>query len=139
MSESSDPQIGLLNTVDSESGMAINPDGDADVAADCSPFHLPSCPRCSSIVKPSVVFFGENVPVQVTHRCADLAARSDALVVIGSTLSTYSSLRLVKAVAAAGKPVAILNDAGTRGDEHATMLLRENCGQVMAQLLQVLK
>jgi NAD-dependent SIR2 family protein deacetylase len=122
-----------------ESQLSINPDGDADVAVDCSPFHLPSCPQCSSIVKPSVVFFGENVPTQVTQRTTDLAAHADAVVVIGSTLSTYSSLRLVKAASSAGKPVAILNDAGTRGDEHASMLLRENCGQVIAQVLQALK
>ena len=133
------PQIGLIESDGSGLQLAINPDGDADVVVDCSPFCLPNCPRCSSIVKPSVVFFGENVPAQVTKRSTDLAAHADAVVVIGSTLSTYSSLRLVKAASAAGKPVAILNDAGTRGDEHATMLLRENCGQVMAQVLQALK
>ncbi len=85
------------------------------------------------------MFFGENVPVHVTERTTDLAARADAVLVIGSTLATYSSLRLVKAASAAGKPVAILNDAGTRGDECASMLLREQCGHVVANVLQMLK
>ncbi len=84
------------------------------------------------------MFFGENVPETVTKRTTQLAASADAALVIGSTLATYSSLRLVRAVSAAGKPVAILNDAGTRGDEHASMLLREQCGDVMAQVLQAL-
>jgi len=134
-----DVQIGLLESVGTQSQPAVNPDGDADVVVDCTPFHLPSCPRCSSIVKPCVVFFGENVPEHVTARATHLAADADAVLVIGSTLATYSSLRLVKAAAAAGKPVAVLNDAGTRGDEYASVLLREQCGDVMAELLRVLK
>jgi NAD-dependent deacetylase sirtuin 4 len=131
-------QVGLLKTEGIEAQSVINPDGDADVVVDCSPFHLPSCPFCSSIVKPSVVFFGENVPETVTKRTTNMAATADAVLVIGSTLATYSSLRLVRAASAAGKPVVILNDAGTRGDEHATMLLREQCGEVMMQLLHAL-
>ncbi len=132
-------QIGLLETVGSAAQPAINPDGDADVVVDCSPFHLPSCPRCSSIVKPTVVFFGENVPPHITERTTHLAAHADAVLVIGSTLATYSSLRLVKAASAAGKPVAILNDAGTRGDECASLLLRDQCGDVVANVLHMLK
>jgi NAD-dependent deacetylase sirtuin 4 len=68
-----------------------------------------------------------------------LASRADALLVIGSTLATYSSLRLVKAASTTGTPVAILNDAGTRGDEHASMLLREQCADVVPHVLQLLK
>ena len=78
------------------------------------------------------------MPETVTKRTTDMAATADAVLVIGSTLATYSSLRLVRAVSAAGKPVAILNDAGTRGDEHASILLREQCGEVMTQVLQAL-
>jgi NAD-dependent deacetylase sirtuin 4 len=131
-------QIGLLESVGSDAQPVVNPDGDADVVVDCSPFHLPSCPCCSSVVKPSVVFFGENVPEHITKRAIDLATHADAVLVIGSTLATYSSLRLVKAASAMGKPVAILNDGGTRGDEHASIILREQCAQVMTQALQAL-
>src|SRR6266851_3354870 len=38
------------------------PDGDAEVEADFSTFRVPDCPCCGGILKPAVVFFGENVP-----------------------------------------------------------------------------
>src|SRR5271163_5330641 len=39
------------------------PDGDADLeSADFSSFSVPSCRRCDGVLKPDVVFFGENVP-----------------------------------------------------------------------------
>lgn len=128
----------MLGASGNEAQYDINADGDADVVVDCSPFHLPACPRCSSIVKPCVVFFGENVPEQVAKRSIELAAHADGVLVIGSTLATYSSLRLVRAASARGVSVAILNDAGTRGDEHASMLLREQCGEVMPEVLKAL-
>ena len=41
----------------------VAPDGDADLdGLDFSTFVVPACPRCGGVVKPDVVFFGENVP-----------------------------------------------------------------------------
>uniref|UniRef100_UPI00203DDAA8 Sir2 family NAD-dependent protein deacetylase n=2 Tax=Gammaproteobacteria TaxID=1236 RepID=UPI00203DDAA8 len=43
-----------------EAGIA--PDGDADLETDFSSFVVPDCPSCGGLLKPDVVFFGENVP-----------------------------------------------------------------------------
>ena len=45
-----------------ERDAAQAPDGDADLEADFSSFIVPSCPDCGGVLKPDVVFFGENVP-----------------------------------------------------------------------------
>ena len=37
----------------------IRPDGDVEVADAGLGFIVPSCPKCSGILKPDVVFFGE--------------------------------------------------------------------------------
>ena len=41
---------------------AARPDGDAQIEADFSGFRIPDCPACGGVLKPAVVFFGENVP-----------------------------------------------------------------------------
>jgi NAD-dependent deacetylase len=46
-----------------------------------------SCPSCGGIVKPNVVFFGE--AVRNFDEALEMVARSDLLLVIGSSLSVY--------------------------------------------------
>ncbi len=46
---------------------------------------VPVCDRCGSVVKPDVVFFGENV--MQFEACQELVAGSDLLFVVGSSLA----------------------------------------------------
>ena len=49
-------------------GGCAAPDGDADIdAAAIESFEAPRCERCGGLLKPDVVFFGENVPVSATR------------------------------------------------------------------------
>ena len=72
---------------------AINPDGDValDDAA-LATFRLVDCRACGGLLKPDVVFFGENVPPAKVAHCYDLVERSRALLVLGSSLSVMSGL-----------------------------------------------
>ena len=55
------------------------PDGDADLDdVDFSDFAVPACARCGGVLKPDVVFFGENVPrdrVEAAQRHLDARRR----------------------------------------------------------------
>ncbi|MDR2391749.1 MAG: Sir2 family NAD-dependent protein deacetylase [Planctomycetota bacterium] len=48
---------------------------------------VPACPACGGVVKPDVVFFGENV--RHLDKCLALAAESDLLLVLGSSLAVH--------------------------------------------------
>jgi NAD-dependent deacetylase len=50
------------------------------------------CPRCHGVVKPDVVFFGETV--HGFEKAADLVARCDLLLVLGSSLEVYPAALL---------------------------------------------
>ena len=80
------------------------------------------------MLKPHVVFFGENVPVDRVERCYAavdaLADNGGALLVAGSSLTVMSGFRFVRRAAKAGTPVVIVNRGETRGDELATYRLR---------------
>ena len=116
----------------------VNPDGDLDLVRDFSSYHYPDCPHCRGVLKPSVVFFGENIPAETKHFVADLVSEAEALLVVGTSLATYSALRIVKQAVAEGKPVGILNLGETRGDELARWKVEASCGQVLPALADLL-
>ncbi|MEG8277256.1 NAD-dependent protein deacetylase [Streptomyces sp. AHA2] len=98
----------------------INPDGDADLTDEqVGDFRVVPCTACGGVLKPDVVFFGESVPPQRVEHCRELVRAATSLLVLGSSLTVMSGLRLVRQAAQAGKPVLIVNRDLTRGDQHA--------------------
>jgi NAD-dependent SIR2 family protein deacetylase len=118
-------------------GAGVNPDGDAELAIErIDEFVLVGCECCGSeLLKPDVVFFGENVPRPRVQRCYDLVASSALLLVLGSSLTVMSGLRFVRHAAADGIPVAIVNQGLTRGDEHAQLKLDAPLGDTLSELV----
>lgn len=111
------------------------PDGDVDLdGADFAGFHVPACPRCQGLLKPDVVFFGENVPRPVVQAAFARLERSRLLLVAGSSLMVWSGYRFVRRAAELGIPVAIVNRGRTRGDGEAQLRLRHDCGAVLQAL-----
>lgn len=109
-----------------------NPDGDVHLeGVDYETFDYPPCPSCGGILKPDVVFFGENVRGSVRHEAEDAVHQCDALVAIGTTLATHSAYRLVKEVVEAGKPVVLLNRGPTRVDALVPTRIGLDCAEVI--------
>ena len=113
--------------------IAYAPDGDADLGQkDVTVFDVPDCARCGGILKPDVVFFGENVPRDRVDECSESLRRSDALLVVGSSLMVYSGFRFARQAKAAGKPIAIVNRGRTRADDIAASRFAGDCGALLA-------
>lgn len=99
---------------------ALNPDGDADLSDEqVADFRVVDCLHCGGVLKPDVVFFGENVPPGRVEHCGRLVAEAASVLVLGSSLTVMSGLRFVRQAARAGIPVLIVNRDVTRGDAHA--------------------
>ena len=93
------------------------PDGDADLEGrDFSRFDVPACPACGGILKPDVVFFGENVPRHRVDAAVTSLNEADAMLVVGSSLMVFSGYRFAAAAAREGKPIAAVNLGKTRAD-----------------------
>ena len=112
------------------------PDGDADLAV-LEDFHVPAC-RCGGILKPDVVFFGENVPSAVVQKAWAVFDACDVLLVIGSSLTVYSGRRFIYRAQEEGKPIAVINVGPTRADEAAAVKLEAPIGEVMPRLAEAL-
>ncbi|MFI0373926.1 NAD-dependent protein deacetylase [Actinomadura sp. 1N219] len=114
----------------------VNPDGDAVLAdADVEAFRVVDCERCGGVLKPDVIFFGENVPPGRVRDCFALTEAAGALLVLGSSLTVLSGYRFVRHAAGHGVQVAIVNRGATRGDEHARVTLDAPLGATLRALL----
>jgi NAD-dependent SIR2 family protein deacetylase len=113
------------------------PDGDA-VLTEVANFRLAECTGCGGVLKPDVVFFGENVPrdrvAQAFALVDSLADDDGALLVAGSSLTVLSGLRFVRHAHRLGVPVVIVNRGTTRGDELAAALVDAGCSETLAAL-----
>ncbi|MBW4716845.1 NAD-dependent protein deacetylase [Saccharothrix obliqua] len=117
----------------------FNPDGDADLAEeDVRGFRVVACVDCGGVLKPDVVFFGENVPRVRVEECYALVDAARSVLVLGSSLTVMSGLRFVRRAATAGKPVVIVNQGATRGDEHATTRVDLPLGRALTDVRRAL-
>ena len=115
------------------------PDGDAAIEPDAlEDFRAPQCVACGGVLKPDVVFFGDNVPPDRTaHALAEMEA-ADALLVVGSSLMVFSGFRFCRMAAAAGKPIAAINAGKTRADELLSLKLELPAQEVLPRLVDLL-
>ncbi len=114
-------------------GLAVAPDADA-VVADTDSFRFVDCPACAGMLKPDIVYFGENVRKEVVDQAYSLVDESDALLVAGSSLTVFSGYRFVRHAAARGIPIAIINRGPTRGDDLATVKVHGGCSELLVLL-----
>ncbi len=118
----------------------INPDGDVELGDDAvRAFRTVPCASCAGVLKPDVVFFGENVPRARVERCYRMVDEASAVLVLGSSLTVMSGLRFVRRAAKAGKPVVIVNRGQTRGDEHASVRADLPLGPALTELVAALE
>ncbi|WP_344782948.1 NAD-dependent protein deacetylase [Gordonia caeni] len=121
---------GFRDRVTGRGAIEVAPDADA-VLEDTAGFATVDCPQCGGILKPDIVYFGENVPRTAVARAFAMVDDADAVLVVGSSLTVMSGLRFVRHAARAGKPVAILNRGATRGDELAHLKIDHRCETIL--------
>ncbi len=132
-------RLATLNPGFAERHAAVlaRPDGDVDLE-DTAGFVVPGCAACGGMLKPDVVFFGENVPAARVEQCYEavdaLPEIDGALLVTGSSLTVMSGFRFVRRAARAGTPVVIVNRGATRGDDLATYRLDLGCSEFLTAL-----
>jgi len=116
---------------------AVNPDGDVALE-ETAGFVVVDCTSCGGVLKPDVVFFGENVPRPRVASCFEVVSGSSALVVLGSSLTVMSGLRYVRHAASVGVPVVIVNQGATRGDALAAATIDAPLGATLTAVAREL-
>jgi NAD+-dependent protein deacetylase sirtuin 4 len=117
----------------------VGPDGDADLSIDdVRDFVVPECTVCGGVLKPNIVFFGENVAKETVDAAYAMVDAADVLLVVGSSLAVFSGYRFVLRAKAHGKPIAIVNLGESRGDAHAQIRLEGAAGDILPRIASAL-
>ena len=117
--------------------VAVRPDGDVDLE-ETAGFAVPACESCGGVLKPDVVFFGENVPKPRVERCYEavdaLDPSGDVLLVLGSSLTVMSGFRFVRRATKRGVPVVVVNRGSTRADDLPVVKLEHGTSEFLSSL-----
>lgn len=109
-------EMARMNPVFAQLDARHGPDGDADLEMDFSTFKIMDCPRCSGILKPEVVYYGDLVPAQRRRAAEEGLQRSRAVLAVGTSLMVFSGYRFFRQAHAQGLPLASLSLGVTRAD-----------------------
>ncbi|XP_025012638.1 NAD-dependent protein deacylase SRT2 isoform X2 [Ricinus communis] len=122
---------------DKSFGMKQRPDGDIEIDEKFweEDFHIPTCEKCNGVLKPDVVFFGDNVPKDRADKAMEAARGCDAFLALGSSLMTMSAFRLVRAAHEAGATTAIVNVGVTRADNFVPLRINARLGEILPRVL----
>jgi NAD-dependent SIR2 family protein deacetylase len=115
------------------------PDGDADLDhSSTQDFRIPTCANCDGMLKPDVVFYGDAVPRPRVEAAMNALQESDAMLVVGSSLSVYSGYRFCLRAQELGLPILAINQGRTRADELFTYKSRQSCTTVLSRIIDEL-
>ncbi|KAL2129424.1 hypothetical protein VTI74DRAFT_7818 [Chaetomium olivicolor] len=127
-------------------GIRMNPDGDVELPeAPYTTFRYPACPSCltspppladgsrakvevdndgawsptsnAGILKPAVVMFGESITNKVKQAAEEAIDGAGRMLILATSMATYSAWRLAKSAKDRGMPIAIVNIGGVRGED----------------------
>jgi NAD-dependent SIR2 family protein deacetylase len=127
-------------------GIRMNPDGDVELPeAPYTTFRYPACSAClrspppladgtrgtvevdndgawsptsnAGILKPAVVMFGESIAGKVKQTAEEAIDGAGRLLVLATSMATYSAWRLAKRAKERGMPIGIVNIGGVRGED----------------------
>ncbi|GLU12611.1 hypothetical protein SLE2022_292760 [Rubroshorea leprosula] len=122
---------------DKSFGMKQRPDGDIEIDEKFweEDFHIPTCQNCNGMLKPDVVFFGDNLPKERADKALEAAKECDSFLVLGSSVMTMSAYRLVRAAYESGAATAIVNIGPTRADDFVPLKISARLGEILPRVL----
>lgn len=99
----------------------------------------PLCSKCSGILRPAVVFFGETLDPRTINQAYREAEKSDWLLAVGSSLVVYPAADIPLRAKQTGAKLAIINKDSTPLDTMADYVINDAAGSVLPQIVQILK
>ena len=109
-----------------------NREGRGDVQARLDVEMPPRCPRCGgSLLKPTVVLFGEAMPARAVDEAFGLARAADVILVAGSSLVVYPAAEIPLVALRAGARLIVVNAEPTPYDRLAEVVIHGRSGEVL--------
>ncbi|TME57041.1 MAG: NAD-dependent deacylase [Chloroflexi bacterium] len=99
----------------------------------------PRCRACGGVfLKPTVVLFGEAMPMAAVEEAFALAKAADVMLVVGSSLVVYPAAHVPLKAVEAGAALIVVNAEPTPLDHLATVVIHGRSGEVLPELAEML-
>ena len=98
---------------------------------------MPKCSRCSSVLKPAITFFGENLPEEALREAGEEAEKSDLMLVLGTSLTVYPAASMPEYTLRHGGEIVIVNNMMTPLDRYASLHF-EDLSEVFEGLTKIM-
>ena len=95
----------------------------------------PVCEKCSGMLKPDAVLFGEQLPFEVLSEAEQRSRNCDLCIVLGSTLSVYPAALLPRYAHESGAKLVIINLGPTELDSYAHIRIDGKAGEIMTEII----
>lgn len=106
----------------------------------CAPAQVgepPMCRDCGNLVRPGVVWFGEELPAAALRRAEEAAEACVLMLVVGTSGAVWPAAGLAGMARRAGAWVAIVNPNDSEIDAEAHAVIRGSAAAVLPMLLGV--
>ena len=94
----------------------------------------PSCEKCSGLLKPNTIFFGEPLESEVIQAADEMISKCDLLIVLGSSLVVYPVALYPQRALSIGAKLVIVNIQETNMDSTADVVIHEKIGDVLPKV-----
>jgi NAD-dependent deacetylase len=95
----------------------------------------PSCPECGGLLKSDTVSFGEPIPSDVLRSCAEHAAKSDLVIVAGTSATVYPAAGFALEVKQRGGVMVEVNLYESEISQVCDITLRGGSAEVLPRLV----
>ena len=109
-----------------------------EVVAQLPEREAPACAACGTVLKPGVVMFGEQLPVDAFARAERLAREAGVLLAVGSSLQVWPVAGLPGETLRAGGALVIVNEEPTGYDREAALIVRGRAGETLEAVGRIL-
>jgi len=100
---------------------------------------IPKCEHCGGLIRPSVVWFGEMLPVEALFKAEDESANCDVFFSVGTSAEVYPSANLPFLAKRNGATVVEVNPNITRLSDYVDYKISAPSGESLPVLLEKYK
>lgn len=100
---------------------------------------VPHCPACNSVLKPNVILFGEQLPIQQLMGAQEAARKADVMLIVGSSLEVAPASDIPLLARRFGAQLIIINLEPTPLDSLAQEVFHMNAAEVLPHIVDCLE
>jgi NAD-dependent deacetylase len=97
---------------------------------------IPRCEKCNGVIKPDIILFGEQLPIQTLIASQQAARKSDVMIVAGSSLQVAPAGDIPLLTKERGGKLIFVNLGSTHLDEAADVVIRADVADVLPRLVR---